>query len=79
MRRILLIISLCCTLTIGAQKNKNPKPFIVPELKEWIGKDGFLMLSEKSTIVYPKGDTMLKKIPYCQEFYNAMKGEPNGN
>lgn len=24
-------------------------------------------------------DTMLKEIPYCQEFYNAMKGEPNGN
>lgn len=23
--------------------------------------------------------TMLKKIPYCQEFYNAMKGDPNGN
>ena len=24
-------------------------------------------------------DTMLKQIPYCQEFYNAMKGDPNGN
>ena len=24
-------------------------------------------------------DTMLKKIPYCQEFYNAMRGDPNGN
>lgn len=24
-------------------------------------------------------DTMLKQVPYCQEFYNAMKGEPNGN
>lgn len=24
-------------------------------------------------------DTMLKKIPYCQEFYNTMKGDPNGN
>ena len=24
-------------------------------------------------------DTMLKKIPYCQEFYDAMRGEPNGN
>lgn len=25
-------------------------------------------------------DTMLKQIPYCQEFYSAMKkGEPNGN
>ena len=24
-------------------------------------------------------DTMLKKIPYCQEFYNAMEGDPNGN
>ena len=23
--------------------------------------------------------TMLKKIPYCQEFYNAMEGEPDGN
>lgn len=23
--------------------------------------------------------TMLKKIPYCKEFYNAMKGDPNGN
>ena len=24
-------------------------------------------------------DTMLKQIPYCQEFYNAMRGDPNGN
>ena len=24
-------------------------------------------------------DTMLKQIPYCQEFYDAMKGESNGN
>ena len=24
-------------------------------------------------------DTMLKQIPYCQEFYSAMRGEPNGN
>lgn len=24
-------------------------------------------------------ETMLKEIPYCQEFYDAMKGEPNGN
>ena len=24
-------------------------------------------------------DTMLKKIPYCQEFYNAMRGEYSGN
>lgn len=24
-------------------------------------------------------DTMLKKIPYCQEFYDAMKGEQDGN
>ena len=24
-------------------------------------------------------DTMLKQIPYCQEFYNAVKGDPNGN
>ena len=24
-------------------------------------------------------DTMLKKIPYCQEFYDAMRGDPNGN
>ena len=24
-------------------------------------------------------DTMLQQIPYCQEFYDAMRGEPNGN
>ena len=24
-------------------------------------------------------DTMLKQIPYCQEFYDAMRGVPNGN
>lgn len=24
-------------------------------------------------------DTMLKQIPYCREFYDAMKGEPDGN
>ena len=24
-------------------------------------------------------NTMLKQIPYCQEFYDAMRGDPNGN
>lgn len=24
-------------------------------------------------------ETMLQQIPYCQEFYNDMRGEPNGN
>lgn len=36
------------------------------KLDEWSGEDCFC-------------DTMLKQIPYCQELYNAMKGEPDGN
>lgn len=39
---------------------QNPKPFVIPELKEWQGKEGSFIPSDKSRIVY--GDSSLKQI-----------------
>ena len=40
----------------------NPKPFVIPELKEWKGEEGFFTPTERSRIVCPKGDTELLRI-----------------
>lgn len=39
---------------------QNPKPFVIPELKEWQGKEGCFIPTDKSRIVY--GDASLKHV-----------------
>ena len=39
---------------------QNPKPFVIPELKEWQGKEGCFIPTDKSHIVY--GDASLKHV-----------------
>lgn len=68
-----VLLVLCC---IGNSSvvlaGVNPKPFVIPELKEWRGGEGFLPLTTETRITYPKGQTDLQRIARmlvadCQE------------
>ena len=68
-----VLLVLCC---IGNSSvvlaGVNPKPFVIPELKEWRGGEGFLPLTTEARITYPKGQTDLQRIARmlvadCQE------------
>ena len=68
-----VLLVLCC---IGNSSvvlaDVNPKPFVIPELKEWRGGEGFLPLTTETRITYPKGQTDLQRIARmlvadCQE------------
>lgn len=63
MKKMLTII--CTLLLLGiAEKSHatNPKPFVVPELKEWKGSKGSFTPSESSRIVYPEKYPDLKNV-----------------
>ena len=61
--RICLMMILCCVCCINiAQAAVNPKPFVIPELKEWKGNEGKFIPTEQTRIVYPKGNSELQRI-----------------
>lgn len=61
--RICLLAVLCCIGSIGTVWAAiNPKPFVIPELKEWKGAEGFLTLTPQTRITYPKGEAGLQRI-----------------
>lgn len=59
LKNLFLGIFLLCAacMELSAQ---NSKPFVIPELKEWKGKEGTFIPSEKSRIMY--GDSSLKQV-----------------
>ena len=66
MKRLLhttmLIVALFVVLPAIAVEDKNEKPFVVPELREWNGGNGIAEITKKTRIVYPKGDSALKAV-----------------
>ena len=61
--RICLLAMLCFIGSIGTVWAAiNPKPFVIPELKEWKGAEGFLTLTPQTRITYPKGEAGLQRI-----------------
>ena len=59
LKSLFLGVFLFCAVCIRLSA-QNPKPFVIPELKEWQGKEGSFIPSDKSRIVY--GDNSLKQI-----------------
>lgn len=59
LKNLFLGIFLLCAACIELSA-QNSKPFVIPELKEWQGKEGSFIPSDKSRIVY--GDSSLKQI-----------------
>ena len=50
--RFYWLIALCLIISTGANASVNPKPFVIPELKEWKGSDGTFVPTEATKIVY---------------------------
>lgn len=59
LKSLFLGVFLLCAVCIRLSA-QNPKPFVIPELKEWQGKEGSFIPSDKSRIIY--GDNSLKQI-----------------
>lgn len=61
--RIYLIMVVGCLLGITTvYASAQPKPFVIPELKEWHGADGNFIPTAQTRIVCPKGQTDLLRI-----------------
>ena len=74
--RICLMMILCCVCCINiAQAAVNPKPFVIPELKEWKGSDGAFVPTEATKIVYAANNPELERIAriFAQD-YQTMFG-----
>lgn len=61
--RIYLLIMAWCLLGITTTYAAvQPKPFVIPELKEWQGEEGVFIPTEQTRIVCPKGQDELLRI-----------------
>ena len=50
---LLTALMLCFTLQLNAQ-DKNAKPFVIPELREWVGATGEFTITGNTKVVYSK-------------------------
>lgn len=64
MRKIKRIVLLACSVFClsGAVWAQNPKPFVIPELKEWKGGDGQFVPTAASRIVCISGEAELLRV-----------------
>ena len=64
MKRILLILVAAIGLftTTAFAQQKNEKPFVIPELREWKGGTGTFNINEGARIVYPKNSPELAAV-----------------
>lgn len=63
MNRIYLMMAVWCLLGITtAYASIHPKPFVIPELKEWRSAEGVFIPTKQTRIVYPKGQAELLRI-----------------
>ena len=71
-----LLIILCSAFSIQANATeKNPKPFVIPELREWTGATGEFAITQETRIVYPRKSAELAEIATLfAEDYKKMTG-----
>ena len=74
MKRLYSLITMLCLVLQGIAA-QNAKPFVIPELKEWKGGTGELILNEQTRIVYPKNQPELQRIAQmvaedCKEMFD---------
>ena len=68
---LLTALMLCFTLQLNAQ-NKNAKPFVIPELREWTGTTGEFTIT-KSTKVLHDADLAAVAAQFAYD-YEKMTG-----
>ncbi|MBO5788223.1 MAG: family 20 glycosylhydrolase [Bacteroidaceae bacterium] len=62
-RILFLLAVICFALTANAAAvEKNAKPFVIPELREWKGATGEFTITKETKIVYPKNNTTLAEV-----------------
>ncbi len=75
--RILLLLAVFC-LTLSANTfaaEKNKKPFVIPELREWKGATGEFAITEATRVVYPAKQQELADVAKLfAEDYKKMFG-----
>lgn len=59
---LLSVIYFILPLSVTAATEKNEKPFVIPEIKTWIGGKGDYAITSDTRIVYPAKNPELKKI-----------------
>lgn len=59
---LLAVIGLFITSPIFAASDKNEKPFVIPELREWKGSTGTIAITSDTRIVYPKNNPELATV-----------------
>lgn len=69
----LFFLFIFSALTVKADET-NPKPFVIPELKEWKSDKGILQLNGTGKIVYPEGNTQLQKVAnlFAEDYYTMF-------
>ena len=66
--RICLMMILCCVCCINiAQAAVNPKPFVIPELKEWKGNEGNSELQRIARMLADDCNTLFNHTPQIVE------------
>lgn len=59
---MLALFGLLLALPVTAANDKNEKPFVIPELKEWVGKSGTFAITGETRIVYSEKNSELQQI-----------------
>ena len=59
---LLTAVSLLFSTAMFAANEKNEKPFVIPELREWLGGEGKFTITPETKIVYKKGDAQMENV-----------------
>ena len=75
--KILFLLAIICFSFVAnaSAADKNKKPFVIPELREWKGTTGEFQITSQTNIVYPKKNADLAEI--ARQFaadYKKMTG-----
>ena len=62
--RILFLLAVICFAFVAnvSAAEKNKKPFVIPELREWKGATGEFTITQETKIVYPKKNAALAEV-----------------
>ena len=74
-KRITLFISIILITNVIVFGSNNPKPFVIPELKEWKSYKGVFSIQPSTKVLYPANNLELKQVAEAfANDYNVMFG-----
>ncbi len=71
---VISLVVLFFFLGIGNNRAANEKPFVIPELREWQGGEGHFVLTSKSRILAPDGESERRAAYALAADYQEMFG-----